>query len=309
MSIPRFWYNGAVMTTGKHFAAFALILIAALSISGCGERKSAANGKMIVAAGIAPMANFAKQVGGDLVQVELMVPPGQNPHTYQPEPRQMKALSEARVLVLNGLGLEFWADKAVQAASNPNLMVVKTGEGIATLADDDDHLHPGGNPHVWVSPVLAIRQVGAVRDAFEKADPEHTAEYTANASRFIGELKKLDADIRDQVKNWKTKGFITLHPSWLYFAHEYGLEEVASIERSPGREPTPSEMREVIDLARKLHAKAIFAEPQFSAKAAQVVASETGAKVVFLDPYGEPPDYDYVKTMRANLEKMSEALR
>lgn len=297
------------MIAGNRFEALVLMLVAALSISGCGERKLATNGKMIVAAGIAPMADFAKEVGGALVQVELMVPPGQNPHTYQPEPGQMKALSDARVLVLNGLGLEFWADKAVQAASNPNLIVVRTGEGIATLADTEDHVHPGGNPHVWVDPKLAIRQVEAIRDAFVKADPKHKAEYTANASRFIGELKKLDADIRGQVKGWKTRGFITLHPSWLYFAHEYGLEEVASIERSPGREPTSSEIREVIDLARKLHAKAIFAEPQFSPKAAQVVASETGAKVVFLDPYGKPPNYDYVKTMRANLERMSEALK
>jgi zinc transport system substrate-binding protein len=264
---------------------------------------------MLVAAGIAPMANFAREVGGDLVEVELMVAPGASPHIYQPQPDQMKMLSKASVLVLNGVKLEFWADKVVEAADNPKLIVVKTAEGLPIIESAHDQVHPGGNPHVWLDPTNAMRQVKAIRDAFAKADPAHARTYETNAERFIAELTELDADIRAQVKTFRSRSFISFHPAWVYFARRYGLREAAVIEKNPGREPSPSEIREVVDAARRIRARAIFAEPQFNPKAAEVIADETGAKVLLLDPLGKPPDYDYIKTMRANLAQMAEALR
>jgi len=108
---------------------------------------------------------------------------------------------------------------------------------------------------------------------------------------------------------FKSRSFISFHPAWVYFARRYGLTEAATIERSPGREPSPAEIREVVDTARRIRAKAIFAEPQFSPKAAEVIAGETGARVLMLDPLGKPPDYDYIKTMRDDLAQMSRALK
>jgi len=255
------------------------------------------------------MADFAKRIGGDLVEVELMVPPGASPHVYQPQPDQMKMLSRASVLVLNGVGLEFWADKAVEAADNPKLIVVRTADGLPIIDSAHDNIHPGGNPHVWLDPMNAIRQVEAIRDAFINADPAHARSYERNADRFIGDLTKLDADIRAQTKAFRSRSFISFHPAWVYFARRYGLKEAAVIERSPGREPSPSEIRVVVDTARRIRAKAIFAEPQFNPKAAEVIADETGARVLLLDPLGRPPNYDYIKTMRANLAQMAGALK
>lgn len=287
--------------------SLACALVVMMGIAGCGRGEMDRGGRMLVTASIAPLADFAKQVGGKYVEVELLVPPGASPHTYQLEPSQMEMLSRASVLVLNGAGLEYWAKKAVDAAANPRLVAMDTARGMKLL--DSDPEHPSGNPHVWLDPVNAIRQVEAIRDAFKRADPEHASEYRANAAAYIGRLRHLDQEIRAQVKMFRARSFVAFHPAWVYFAKRYSLTQAAVIERSPGREPSPGEIREVVDTVRRLKAKAVFAEPQFSPKAADVVAAESGAKVIFLDPLGKPPDYDYIETMRSNLRQMSEGLR
>lgn len=296
--------------------ALAILCVIGLFAMGCGNEAEEGSGKMLVAASIAPLSNFAKQIGGDLVKVEMLVPPGANPHTYQVEPAQMRTLSKASVLVLNGLGLEFWADKAVEAAANKNLLVVETAEGLTTIHDaDEHHEHAGeshgaeGNPHVWLDPTDAIHQVEKIRDAFAEADPRHAETYRANADRFIADLKKLDANIKSEVAGFTSKSFVAFHPTWTYFARRYGLDEAAIIEESPGKESSPETMRHAIETARKLKARAVFAEPQMAPKAAQVVAEEVGAKVLLLDAFGEPPEYDYIEMMRSNVKKMAEALR
>lgn len=289
-------------------AWFALIGMIVIMIAGCGRPAGNAGGKIIVAASIAPMADFARQVGGDKVSVDLLVPPGSNPHVYQVQPDQMAMLSKASVLVLNGAGLEFWAKNVIDAANNPKLLVVRTADGLRLL-DHSEGDDGGGNPHVWVDPIDAIYQVEKIRDAFSKADPAHAAYYAANAARYIGRLKKLDSDIRSEVVSFKSRSFVSFHPTWVYFAHRYALTEAAVIEQSPGKEPSPENIQNAIDIARRLKARAIFTEPQMSTKAAQVVAEEVGAKVVLLDAFGKPPKYDYIETMRSDLRAMAEALK
>ena len=297
--------------TSRYAILILLVLLAAIiaSLIGCGRQDNQTGGKMLVAASIAPLADFSKQVGGDLVHVEVLVPPGASAHTYQLTPDQMNLISNASVLVLNGINLEYWADKAVDAADNSELIVIRTAEGLPTITSEDEHDHGGKNPHTWLNPVYAIRQVEVIRDAFIKADPSHKKEYTANAEAYIVKLKQLDSDIRQQIKTFSSKRFIAFHPAWVYFAQEYGLVQAAVIEESPGREPSPAEIRDIINTARRLKAKAIFAEPQFSPKAAQVVADEVGAKVLYLDPHGKPPSYNYIETMHGNLAEISKALK
>ena len=260
-----------------------------------------------VAASILPLADFARQVGGERVQVETLVPPGASPHTYEPTPAQLKLLSHARVLVLNGVGLEFWADKLISAAGNPDMIVVRTAAGLPILAGDPDE--PSGNPHVWLSPLGAIHQVEAIRDALIRADPAGADVYRANAERYVGRLRALDQEIRAAVATFRTRKFIVYHPAWAYFARDYGLEQAAVIERSPGQEPSPAEVAAIIRTARAIGAKAIFAEPQFSTKAARVIAEESGAQVLLLDPLGRPPGYRYLDTMRYDLAQMRKALQ
>jgi len=290
-------------------ALLGVLAALALLVVGCADSTPQRSGKMLVAASIAPLADFAQKVGGDLVEVERLVPPGASPHTYQLTSHQMKVLARASVLVLNGVNLEFWADKAVAAADNPKLIVVRTADGLDIIGASDQGHEKGGNPHVWLSPVCAIHQVEAIRDAFVEADPDHKNEYTANADAFIAKLRELDSEIRRQADSFSVTQFVAFHSSWVYFAREYGLVQAGVIERNPGMEPSPSEVRDVIATVKRLKAKAIFAEPQFSAKAAEVIAEESNSKVLLLDPLGGPEHYDYLKTMRANLARIAEALR
>ncbi len=282
--------------------------------------------KVLVASSILPLADFVRQVGGEYVTVVNLVPAGASPHTYELTPAQVEQVSKARLLVLNGVGLEYWAGKLVGSAGNPNLIVVDTSEGIPILEgdihDDDgserhqesevDHKDrsPGGNPHIWLDPRNAIAQVSHIREALIRADPERADQYRENANRYISELQALDREIASEVSNWRDRDFIAFHPAWAYFAKRYGLVQAAVIEETPGREPSPAEVARIIETARRISARAIFAEPQFSPKAAQAIARESGAAVLFLDPLGSSlSDPSYLKMMRYNLAEMAKALR
>ncbi|MGQ9455591.1 MAG: metal ABC transporter substrate-binding protein [Armatimonadota bacterium] len=292
----------------RRICAFILAVFVVLSAQGCRERGSVDyERKIIVAVGIAPLAYFTRRIGGRFVDVELMVPPGASPHIYQPDPRQMRKLSRASLFIMNGLGMEFWADKAIRSADNPNLVVVNTSEGLDII---DRSGKPGtGNPHVWLDPISAIHQVKMIRDALIQMDPVHATAYRGNARALLADLRKLHTDIQSEVERFRSRRFVAFHPAWSYFARRYGLIEEAVIEKSPGREPSPAEMRSVVDVVRRIKAKAFFAEPQFSTKLAEVIADETGARVIILDPLGSPPDFDYVRTMYTNLAAMSRVFR
>jgi zinc transport system substrate-binding protein len=307
MLVGNLWQEAYVKTRYR----FALLVIAALLVFitvGCGHKAGKHDSKMQVAVSIGPLGNFAQEVGGNLVDVHILIKPGASPHTYQLTTDQMEMLSKASVLVLNGVNLEFWADKAISAADNPQMVVVRTAEGLAILDSEEDHDHPGGNPHVWLNPIYAVHQVNVIRDAFIKADPEHKKQYETNAARYTSELTQLDKDISRRVKTFKSKEFIAFHPAWVYFARQYGLKQAAVIEEIPGQEPSPSDLADIVKVCTRIKAKAIFAEPQFSPKAAQVIADECHAKVLMLDPMGKAPDYNYIKTMRENVDQIAGAL-
>ncbi len=287
----------------------ALMFLLASLLPSCGGsgKPEPQDTRMQVVASILPLADFARQVGGDRLRLEVLIPAGASPHTYELTPEQLKAVSRAKVLILNGVGLEFWADKVISAAGNPNLDVVTASDGIRILAGDEDS--PGGNPHTWLSPKNAMVQAEKIRDAFIKADPAGMEIYRRNADRFEQELRDLDQDIRNAVAGFSNRRFISFHSAWPYFAADYGLEEAASVESRPGQEPSPAEIAAIVRKAKQLKAKAIFAEPQFSTRAAEAIAEECGARVLLLNPLGQPPDYSYIKTMRYNLGQMSLALR
>jgi len=268
-------------------------------------------GKIKVVVSIAPLADLAQQVGGEHVTVTTLVPAVASPHTYEPTPAQIKEVARADVLVLIGLGFEFWAEDVIESAANPDLIVVYTSEGIEIIHDEHEHEgHEVGNPHVWLDPRNAMVQVRHIRDALIKADPAHRAGYEANAEAYLAQLEALDEEIAAQVVTWSHREFIAFHPSWIYFTQRYGLVEAAVIERTPGREPSPAELAGIVETARRIGARAIFAEPQFSPKAAETIAAESGAQVLFLNPLGgaEGPT-SYLEMMRYNVAQMGKALK
>jgi len=289
-----------------------IVVVAALFGGTACERQASSN-KLTVVATIFPLADFVKNVAGDKVEVVTLLPAGASPHTYEPTPGDMEAVARATLLVVNGAGLDFWVEKLKSAASD-NLVEVDTSvvlakEGLLLSGDE----HEGGvNPHYWLDPVLAQKQVEAIATALAAADPDNKDFYLENAAHYIAELQSLDEEIKNETQSFSTREFITFHPAWTYFAKRYGLVEAAVIEEAPGKEPTPEYIMHVIDVAKALKVKAIFAEPQFSTKAADSIAADSGAKVLLLDPIGGPGlagRDSYIALMRYDVGQMGEAMK
>jgi zinc transport system substrate-binding protein len=270
-------------------------------VSGCSREAPSEDDAVVVAVSINPLASLVHHVGGDRIEILRLVPPGASPHTFEPAPSQIARMGDADVLFLIGLGLEFWADDLVSAADNPDLVVVRTSRGVEPIEE---------NHHVWLDPTHAISQVELIRDTLKDIDPDGAEEYESKASRFIDELRDLDREIEAEIDQWSQKSFIAFHPAWIYFARRYGLTQAAVVEETPGHEPSVHELTHVIETAKRLDARAIFAEPQLPPAEAETIAEESGAKVLFLDPLGgtKAPD-DYIGLIRYNVETMASAMR
>jgi ABC-type Zn uptake system ZnuABC Zn-binding protein ZnuA len=298
--------------------------LAAVEFAGCGGAGTR-EGKLKVAAEIVPLADFCRNVGGDLVKVETMVPSGSSPHAYELTTGQMRFLSEADVLVTTGLGLTPWAEGVFDKLDNPHLVTVTAGEAVPSAelvpaAVENVDAAEGGqerivyDPHVWLDPNLAVYIIEAVRDGFISADPANASSYQDNADAYIGKLRDLDSWIGGEVANFEEKKFVSFHSSWTYFARRYGLEQVGVIEELPGKEPGAGEMADLIDLIRDKGVRAVFAEPQFNPQAAEAIAEESGVAVTLeiLDPLGDTgnPETDtYLEMMRHDVGVMGEVLR
>ena len=266
--------------------------------------------KIKVIATIFPLADIAKQVGGERVNVITILPIGASPHTFEPTPQQVKDVSDARLFLEIGAGLEFWADKIIKSERLPHLKTIVASEGVHLLKGDEDE-HESGNPHIWLDPVLVKGIVDKIEKSLVSLDPEGTIYYQKMATDYLQKLDRLDAEIKKTVAGFKVREYVAFHPAWTYFGLRYGIKEAGIIEETPGREPTPKQVKAIIDNIRKSGIKAVFAEPQFSSKTAEAIAENTGAKVLFLDPIGNPeiPDRStYLDLMRYNLKVMKEAM-
>lgn len=304
------------LTAVVRMSLVAVVMTAMLGFAGCSQKASSE--KLTVVATIFPLADFVKNVAGDKVDIVTLLRPGDSPHTYEPSSRDMKAVTRARLLVINGAGLDFWVEKLKSAASD-NLAVVDTSlvleqEGLLLSGDeheDEADDHGGTNPHYWLDPVLAQKQVEAIASALAEADPDNGDFYLDNAAAYVGELESLDEEIRETTGDFSSREFIAFHASWTYFANRYDLVEAAVIQEAPGKEPSVAYIKGVVDLAKSLKVKAIFAEPQFSTDAAEAIASDSGAKVLLLDPLGGPGlkgRDSYIALMRYNVAQMEKAM-
>ncbi|NTU41971.1 MAG: zinc ABC transporter substrate-binding protein [Nitrospirales bacterium] len=292
---------------------FALLLFAVLS-------PLVSEGKMKVVASIHPVADIVRTVGGDKVTVTTLLPPAASPHTFEPTPKLMTELSDAALFIKIGAGLEFWAEKMVKAVSNRNLTVVDLSQGMPLLHGIEEmesehghgHSHGGNDPHYWLDPVLAKRMVDRITEALVKKDPANSAYYKDHAARYKAELDRLNDEIAREVGQFTTKEYVTFHAAWSYFSRRYGLKVLGIIEEAPGREPTPITLARMVKDLRKIRARVVFAEPQFSPRIAEAIAQEAGAKVLLLDPIGSPTDPGkdtYLKLMRYNIAQMRKAMR
>ena len=255
-----------------------LLLIVPL-LCGCISQDEVPSGKIRVAATIAPLGEFVEMVGGDKVVITVIVPPGAEPHTFEPTPSQMREVAKADLYVMNGAGLEFWMNKVLEV--NKKMAIVDSSKGVALLQESGGEM----DPHIWISLRNAGLQVNNICSGLVQVDPTNKDYYTKNRDDYLQKLQSLDEELSRSFISTKSKIFIVHHPAWAYFARDYGLEEVPLMENE--KEPGPKYLGEVVDLAKKNNIITIFVEPEYNPKAAEVIAREMNASIINLDPLAE----------------------
>lgn len=246
-----------------------------------------------VAVSILPYADFVKMVGGDKVQVTVMIPPGASPDSYEPSTQQLKDLSRADMYVMVGQ-LPFeqaWSDRLL--ATNQDLLVINGAKGIKLIDD---------NPHIWLSPRLAKSQLENIYDGLVAVDINNKAYYSANLKEAIAMLAIMDGTIKSIFAGLNSDTFLVYHPAWGYLADDYDLVEMAIEEQ--GKEPGPAQMAKITTKAKNLGINTVFTSSQHSTRSAEAIAEELGAKVVTLDPL--PSNYEDVIN---SAKLISEALK
>jgi zinc transport system substrate-binding protein len=266
---------------------------------------------------IAPQKYFVQKIGGNLVNVSLLVPAGADPHTYEPKPRQMVELSKSALYFAVGIDFEkAWLKKI--AATHPRMRIVHTDEGIAKIPMTDQHRHEGVShkrdkkteshdgaldPHVWLAPAPVKIQAAHILKALIEADPKNRLPYTAGYDAFMKELDALDGELKALFAGRKGEPFMVFHPAWGYFAEAYGLKQIpVEIE---GKEPKAAQLQALIRHARERGVKVVFVQPQFSTKSAEMVAREIGGQVVPVDSLAE----NWEANLRDVARKFSAALQ
>jgi manganese/iron transport system substrate-binding protein len=262
-------------------------------------------------------ADLVRQVGGDrLGSIRSVVPAGVDVEDYEPTPQDLQAVSQANLLVMNGLALDRWVPRLTQAA-NPSVPTLVLSDGLPVLGvgtSEDEDIGQNGNPHFWLDPQYARVYVEKIHDQLVSIDPDGAATYDANTTSYLVKLDELDQWIQQQVATIPpdNRKLVTFHEAYPYFAARYGFQLVGVITPSPGQEPSAGELAQLVQTVKAAQVKAVFSEAQFSPRLTQALAQEAGVQQVVTDLYndslGDPPADTYLGMMRYNVERMVQAL-
>jgi zinc transport system substrate-binding protein len=281
--VNRFYF-GAVL-------AFVLCLA-----SGCQPARELADAPRVVAT-IPPLAMLAQEVRGDAAAVSSFLPPGANPHQFEPRPSDVRRAAQASVVMQIGLEFDDWVLELLKEVGSEDVAVVRGADVVELLPLDavevteDEHsdsgdMHRQKDPHFWLDPVAASQLVIQLGEALAKEDPAQAEAYRERARQKVLKLEQLDEALREELAPLRGTRFIATHAGWAYFARRYGLEQVAVVELAPGRAPGPRTLSRLVALARQEKVQAIFSEVQLSDGSARVLASELELPVIALDPMG-----------------------
>jgi ABC-type Zn uptake system ZnuABC Zn-binding protein ZnuA len=281
-----------------------LAAIAACSNSSSGNAPQ--TGPIPVVTTISTLNSFVEGVGGKYVHVASIVPVGASPETFQPTPQSVAMVSDARLLVENGAGLETWMQGMLSNANTGNLAIVDGSAGLPVK---------GHNPHLWMDPVNAKHYVARIRDALAALDPAHRTQYVRNAAAYDARLDRLTAWIRAQIAPIppQRRVLIVFHNAWQYYDDRFGITTLGIIEEAPGQEPNPHDFGQIVDLAIAHHVRAIFGEPEYSPKLAEALARDAGVSVVtnlYDDSIGTDPSVNnYISMLQYDTRAIVRSMR
>ena len=239
--------------------------------------------KLKVTASFYPMYYFAQQIGSDKADVTNVTPAGAEPHDYEPSPQDMAIISDSRLLILNGLGLEPWGNKIQQNIDSKQTLIVTAGDGISA-----QHVNEDGqiivDPHIWLSPILAEQMVDKILQGFIKVDPSNSQFYSTNAAALKSKLADLDNEYKNGLQACANTNIVTSHAAFGYLATAYHLNQMPITGLSPDSEPSPQQLADIAKFAKDNNVKYIFFESLVSPKLAQTIATEIGAQTMVLNP-------------------------
>lgn len=314
--------------------ALIILLLFSMVLSGCArasekpidrsKQTEADKGGMKIYASFYPMYFLASEIAGDKGSVISMVPAGAEPHDWEPTPKMVIELSKADMLIYNGAEMEPWIDKILPNINRGKTKIIDASGGIELLKSkkhEEEEEQNGENqehgiydPHIWVSPIRALQQAQTIYEALVEIDPENSEYYGKNMAELDSKLTKLDKDIRDASKSFKSNVIVVSHEAFGYFANDYWLEQIAIRGVNPQEEPSPSEMAELVRVCRDKDVKYIFFEKLTSPKLSETLAREVGAEILVLnDAAGLNEEdiksgKDYISVMYENLENLKKAL-
>ena len=266
----------------KLFIYFFLLIVLSCNQSG------SYSGEKIITVSIPPFKYFIEAIGGNDFVVNVMVPSGANPHIYEPVPEQITNLRKSVAYVSDGyLGFEMtWLDRFYE--TNPNMKKLSLGKNIDLIKPEGSTASEnveGADPHFWVSPICALKMADEVRSLLIDINPDKREKYEHNYANLIKLINVIDRKARVLFDSNKNKSFMTFHPTLGYLARDYGLNQIA-IENE-GKEPTPSSLKELIDIGKAQKIKVIFVQREYDTKNAKAIAAETGAVLETIDPLSE----------------------
>lgn len=308
-------------------AAGTLLLGACSNTEGDNTSEST-EGKLTVYASTFALKSIAEEIGGDRVNVEMVIPPGADPHTYEPTSKQMTQIAEADLFLTIGHDLEPYVESMEKSLNGQPVQFVKTAEEIQLLsasgtvhhheedehdADEEEHDHGQYDPHVWLDPTNAVSMAEAVENAFNEKAPDYKSEFAKRLNTFKEEADALDNELKTAVENGSKSELLVTHAAYGYLAERYGFEQLPIAGLTPSEEPSQQALKEIIEEARLHDLKYIAFEETVTPKVAQVVKDEIGAKTVTIynleSVTKEQMEKSYFDLMRENVKALETALK
>lgn len=307
----------------KKLVLSGIILLTGILLTACGSNQTETE-KLQVMTSFYPMYDFTKNIVGDVGEVELLVPAGTDAHDYEPSAKKMAQLQESDVFVYNNENMETWVPDVETTLKEGDVKIIKATKDMVLLpgseeeGHDHDHSEAGHSheldPHVWLSPKYAAKQVAIIRDQLSEAYPEQANQFNENAEKYLAKLTDLDQAYTEKLAAATQKNFVTQHTAFSYLALDYGLNQVSISGISSTQEPTTSRLAELKSYVEDNDLKYIYFEKNASDNVARTLADETGLELLILNPLegltkeqteaGE----DYVSIMTENLDNLAKTI-
>ena len=316
----NFFKNTKIMFVATFTILLSLLaVVSSTSVDNNLNSVYAANKTLNVITSVSPITNIVKNIAGDKINLTGLVPEGVNSHTFEPVPSDIVKLSNADLVIINGLFLEDNMEKVVNESlkNKPDIQLLKLADGtinstgwIFDFSFPKEQGHP--NPHLWLNPVNAMKFANLTKDKLIEMDPNNAAYYTENAEKYIALLKQLDEGIKTAVQSVppENRKLVTYHDSWAYFAPRYNMSVIGAVQPSDFSEPSPLDIAKLIDQIKAEKVPAIFASEVFSNRITDQIAKEAGVNIVqtlrddALPGNLTSPNHTYVGMMLDNMENM-----